>query len=209
MAAQNRPRVLIQRLHIVGHRVARQNAKPFNQPEGKTPRQTLQGLVPAHRQQRLELRCHLAVNEMLQATADLVGHVEPGFFIDKGLGLRLQRFGPGNQLAHSRGTPHQAALFGEIQLGIRRVIKAVGAQVEFRLQRLVGRLPQRARLVGRGRRILAKAEPFKTADEFAFHRHFALVVHLGHKALLLFQPAHEHTGAPVYKSLGQPRVERV
>jgi hypothetical protein len=42
-----------------------------------------QGFIARHVQQRLEQRRNLAVDEMLQAAAHFVGHVRPGFVIDK------------------------------------------------------------------------------------------------------------------------------
>ncbi len=57
--------------------------------------------------------------------------------------------------------------------------------------------------------VLAEAEPFQTADEFALDRHFALVVHLGHEALLLLEPAEQNAGPPVHKSLRQRGMKRI
>ena len=48
-----------------------------------------------------------------------------------------------------------------------------------------------------------------TPDELAANRHFTFVVHVGHKALLLLEPAKENTRPPVHKSLGQRGMQRV
>lgn len=57
--------------------------------------------------------------------------------------------------------------------------------------------------------ILDEAESLKTPDEFAFDRHLAIFVHIGHHGLLLLEPAQEHGCAPVHKSLGQTLVQRI
>ena len=133
MLAQHAARFLIQRFDIVIDGIARQHAQPFDQSKRKSARKAGQGFIPAHRKQRIELRGHFAVNEMLHPAADFVGHVRPGLFIDKGLDPGAHRLGACNQLAYRKGAPHQTTLFGEIHLRIGRVIKPVRPQMEFRL----------------------------------------------------------------------------
>ncbi len=209
MLAQGAPGVLVQLFHLCRDLIARQDAHRLGQPERKAAGQAGQRLIPGQRQQRFKLRGDLAVDEMLQPAADLFHHLWPGFVIDKGLDARLGRFAALDQLAHRMAAPHQAALFSEIKLGVGRVVEAVGAQVKLRSQRLDGGLGQGARGIGRGAGILPEAEPFQTAGKFAFHRHFALVVDLGHESLLLLQPAKQDACPPVDKSLRQRRMQRI
>ena len=188
MLAQRATGILIKFLDVVGHHVARQHAQTFDQSERKAPRKTDQGFVPPHRQQRFEMQRHLAVDEMLQPPAHLVCDIGSGLFVHERLDLRTRNFGPLDQLSDRRGAPHQAALRGEVHLGVGRVVEAVRAQMEFGLQHRLCRLAQRARLVGRRGRILPEPEPFQTPDKFAGYRHFTFVIHLGHEGLLLLQP---------------------
>ena len=95
------------------------------QAEGKAARKAGEGLIARHGKKRLELCGDLAVDEMLQATADLFDHLRACFFVHKGLDRRFRSLGTLHQLADRVGAPHQAALFGEIKLGIRRVVEAV------------------------------------------------------------------------------------
>ena len=81
--------------------------------------------------------------------------------------------------------------------------------MELRLQGRNRRLRQRPRLIRRCRGILPEPEPFQTTDEFAFDGHFTFVIHLGLEGLLLLQPPQQNRCAPVDKSLGQCRVQRV
>ena len=209
VAAQGAPRVLIQILDLGGDRVARQDAKRLDQAKGKAARQAGQRLVPLQGQKRLEQGRDLAVDEMLQAALDLVGDLGPGLLVHEDIDAGMQRVGPAHQLADGRAAPHQPALFGIVQFGIGGVVEPVGPQVEFRAQRLVAGAVQHPGLVRRSGLVGAKAETFQTAGEFALDRHFALVVHFGHEALLLLEPAQQHRGPPVHKSLGQGRVQGI
>ena len=209
MLAQRATGFLIQFLDLGGDGIARDHAHGFGHAEGKALGQTQQSLVPAHGQQGFKLGGDLAVNEMLKATADLFGHLFAGIFINKRLDRRTGRLGPFDQLSHRMGAPHQAALFGEIHLCIGGVVKTIRPQMEFRFQRLIGRLLQGPRLVAGCRRILPEPESFKTANKFALYRHFAFVIHLGHEGLLLLQPPHQNACAAVNKSLCQSQMQRI
>ena len=209
MLAQGPARFLIQRLDLFGHRVAAQNPQSLDHAKGEALGKPGQRLITTQNQQRVEQSRHLAVDEMLQPAAHLFGDIGPGLFIDKRLYLWLQGVDPGHQLAHGMGAPHQPALLGIVNLGIGGVVKAVGAEVKLRLQRGKAGLTQGFRLIGRCAGILAEAEPIQTAQHFAFDRHFALVIHLGHEGLLLLQPPQQNASAAVDKSLGQARVQRI
>ncbi|OIQ70583.1 hypothetical protein GALL_478030 [mine drainage metagenome] len=209
MFAQRAARLLVQRFDILCHVFARQHAHRLDHAEGKTTRHAGQGLVPAKRQQGFKLRRDLAVDEVLQTATDLFDHVVPGLVVHEGLDKRFERVGPRDQLADGGGAPHQAPLLGEIKLCVRRVVETIRPQMEFWFQRLHGGLAQGARLVRGCTLVLTKPEPFKTANEFALYRHFALVVHLGHEGLLLLQTAHQYRCAPVDKSLGQTSMQRI
>ena len=209
MLAQRTAGLLIERLHILGHLAARDDAKAFAQTEGKALGHAAQRLVALHGDHRLEEGRDLAVNEMLQAALDLLRHILACLVINESDGNGLERVRTGGQLAHRLGAPHQAALFGEIDLGIGRVIEAVGAQMEMGRKGLSACLPEGFGLVGASGLVHPEAEPFKTTDELAVNRHFTLVVHVGHKALLLLEPAKENTRPPVHKSLGQRGMKRV
>ena len=209
MLAQGAAGLLIQFLDLGGNHTAIQDAQAFGKAEGKALGQALQGFVAAHGQKRLELGGDLAVNEMLQAAADLFGHLFPRFLIDKGLDRGLGDLTALDQLTDGRGAPHQAPLFGKVHLCIGGVVELVRPQMELWAQRLHRRCPQNPRLIGAGRCILRETEPLKTAGEFAFNRHFAFVIHLGHEGLLLLQPPHQNTGAAIYKSLGQGCMQRI
>ena len=209
MLAQRAARLLIQRLHILGHVAARQDTQPFDHAEGKAPRQTGQRLVALHRQKRLEQRGNLAVDEMLQAALHLLRHIRPGLVIDKGRHLRLHRVRSGHQLAHGLIAPHQPALFGKVDLGIRRVVEPVRAQMELRRQRLQRGRFQRLGL-GPGRAfVLDEPEPLEPTDEFTFDGHLTFVIHIGQKGLLLLEPAQQHGRAPIHKSLRQTVMKSI
>ena len=209
MLAKRTARVLVQLFHLGRHGIARQDAHRFGQAERKAAGKAGQGLVAGHVQKRLELGGDLAVDEVLQAAADLFHHFGTGFFVHEGLDRGLGGFGALHQLADRIGAPHQATLFGEIKLGVRRVVEAVGAKVEFGLQRLDRGLRERLRRIWRGAGVLLEAEAFQASGEFAFDRHFALVVHFGHESLLLLQPAKEDARPPVDKSLRQCRMQGI
>ena len=81
--------------------------------------------------------------------------------------------------------------------------------MELRRQRLQRRLPQRLGLLPGFCLVGTETEPLKPPDEFALDGHFTLVVYLGQKGLLLFEPAQQYGCAPVHKSLRQPRVKRI
>jgi len=123
--------------------------------------------------------------------------------------LRFQRIIASNQFANRIRPPHQATLFGEIHFGIGRVVKPVRQQMEMRRKGRNAGGAKRLGLVRACSFVLRKAEPFKTANEFSLNRHFTFVVYVGHKALLLLQPAQQNGCAPINKSLGQSRMQRV
>jgi hypothetical protein len=200
---------LIQLLDLGRHGVARQDAHRFAEAEGKAAGKAGQALVARHREKRFELGGDLAVDEMLQAAADLFHHLGAGLFVNEGLDRRFRGLGALDQLADRMGAPHQAALFGEIKLGVRRVVEAVGPEMKLGLQGLQGGLRQCPRGIGCGGCVLLEAEPLQLSGEFAFDGHFTLVIHFGHESLLLLQPAEQHACPPVDKSLGQSRMQRI
>ena len=206
MFTQTAPRLLIQRLHFVSDFAPRDNAEMLCHAERKALGGAGQRLVILQCQQRLEGRRDLAVDEVLQAALHLGGHVRPGLVIDERHHTRLHRIVTRRQFANGLIAPHQATLLGEIHLCVRRIVKAVGAQMEMRHQRLRTGLSQRFRLVGAARLVHAEPESLQTADEFALDRHFALVVHVSQEALLLLEPAQQYRCTPVHKSLRQCTV---
>ena len=209
MLAQEPPRVLIELFYVRGDIAPRHNAQRLDQTEGKATRQARQRLVILHGQHRLEQCSHLAVDEMLQAARDLFSHIRARLVIHESLHTRAQNVVALDELADRMFAPHKAALLGEIQLGVGRVVEAVRPQVELGRQRLNARLPHRLGLFRRGRCVLLETEPFKTTDELSFDGHLTFFVHLSHQALLLLQPPQEHGCAPVDKSLRQRRVKGI
>ncbi len=209
MFAQQPARVLVEHLDVLRDPVARDDAHRFDQLEAEAPGKPGQAVVLLHLDKRLEQRGDLAVDEMLQPTGDLFGHFGARLVVDESLHPRFQRVVALHQLADGMFAPHQPALLGVVELGIGSVVEPVRPQVEFGRQRRDGGGPQGLRLLRRCRFVLLEPEAFETADEFALDRHFTLVVHLGHKALLLLQPAQQHGCAPVNKSLRQSRVKRI
>ena len=209
MLAQERAHVLIELLHLARHFFARQDPERLDKPEGKAAGKARQRLVALHRQKRLEQRRYPAVDEMLQAALHLFGHLRPGLLIHEGHDARLQRLGPLHQLAHGMFAPHQPALIGEIDLRIGGVVETVGAQAEFRLQRVMARLAQGLRRLRACRLVLDEAETLEPPHMLILDAHFAAFAHPGHEALLLFQPAHQNAGAPVNESLRQRAVQRI
>ena len=209
MLAQGTTGVLIQRLHVIGHLTARDDAQVFDHLERKATGQPVQRLVRSQIQQRFKQRGNFAVNEMLQAALHFLRHIGPGFVIDKRRHLRFQRIGTGHQLAHRLIAPHKATLFGEINFRIGRVIEPIRAQMEMGGKRLNTCLTECLCLLPRCVLVLTEPEPFQTTDEFAFDGHFTLVIHLGQKGLLLFEPPQQHGCAPVHKSLRQTLMQRI
>ena len=209
MLAQGGACLLVQRLDVFGDIAARDDAELFAHPERKALGQPGQRLVAGQRQQRLKRGGNLAVDKVLQAALHFGNHLRPRLFIDKRHDLRLHRLGACGKLAHGMLAPHQATLFGEINLGIRRVVKPVGAQMELRGEGLRGRLRQRFRLVRATGFIHPEPEPFQPPDEFALDGHITLVTDFGHKDLLLLEPPGQHTGPPVHKSLSQRAMQRI
>ena len=187
MLAQLPTGILIKGFHLFSDALAWQKAQTFDQTEGKAPRKARQRLIPAHGQEGFKMRGDLAVDEMLQTAAHFFGDIGARVFIDEGFDLRTQGIGTGNQLADRGRAPHQASLLGEIKFRIRSIVEAVRPKMEFRFQRLNGCRAQGPRLIRGGTRVLTKPEPFQLAHEFPFDSHFAFVIHLGHKALLLLQ----------------------
>ena len=209
MLAQGAARLLIQRLDLFDDAGAGQDAHVLDHAEGEAAGKAVQRLVAAEGQQGFEQGRDLAVDEMLQAPLDLLRHIGAGFVIDEGGDLRLQGIGPGHEFAHRLIAPHEATLFGEIDLGIGGVVETVRPEIEMRHKRRNAGLTDRLGLLRGGVAVLTEPEPFEAADEFTFDGHFTLVVHFGQKGLLLLEPPQQHGGAAVHKSLGQPRVERI
>ena len=192
MLAQRAARILIQRFHIIGHLIARDHAQRFNHLKRKSACQPRQRLVPAEVQQGLKQKRNLAVDKVLQPALHLLRHIRTGLVINESLHGRLHYVGSCNQLAHRMLTPHQAALLGVVNLCIRRIIEAIRAQMELGRQRLNRRRAQGFRFIRRRRGILLKAKPLKPSHKLIFDGHFAFVVDVGHKALLLLQPAQQN-----------------
>ena len=209
MLAQGTTGFLIQLFHFVRHSFAGKHTHRLGQAKRKAAGKAGQSLIPAHGEKGFELGGNLAVDEMLQPAADLFHHFGAGFFIDEGVDQRLGGISALDKLAHRVGAPHEAALFGEIKLGVGRVVEAVGAQVKFGPERLNCGLRQCAGRIGRGAGVLPEAEAFQLARKLAFDGDFTLVVHFGHESLLLLQPAKENRCPPVNKSLCQSCVKRV
>ena len=206
MFTQSATRILIQRFDIISDISTGHNAHRFNHAVAKALGKTGQGFVTLNVQKRLEQACDLAVDEVLQTALDLLRNIGTSFVVDKGHRTRFQRIVALFKLTHRLVAPHKATLFGEIDLGIRRVIEPVRPQMEMRLQRLNGRCLQRLGFLSSGILILTETEPFQFTDEFAFDGHFTLVIYFGQEGLLLFQSAQQNAGAPIYKSLSQTLV---
>ena len=209
MFAQGAARLLVQLFNLIGDGAARQDAQAFDHAKGKATGQPGQRLIPAEVQQGFKQGRDLAVDKMLQPALHLLGNVNACLIIDKGLNLGFQGIVTGHQFANGLIAPHQSTLFGEINFRVGRVVKTIRAQMKMWGQRLKRRLVQCFGFFARGLCILTEPEPFQTADEFAFYRHFTRVAHFGQEGLLLLEPAQQNTGAPVHKSLRQARVKRI
>ena len=209
MLAQCAASVLIQRFHILGHLGARQNAEILNQLECKATGQAGQRLILAQPQQRLEQCGNLAVDEVLQTALHLLRHFGTGDIVDENLDLRLQRVAASGQFTNRSAAPHQAALFGEINLGIGCVVEAVGTQMELRSQGLQCGGFHRL-VLGRARALVhPKAEPVQLAYKFTFNGDFTGLVYIGHHGFLLSKPAQQYGCAPIYKSLSQTLMQSI
>ncbi len=206
MLAQCAARVLIERFDICGNLLARDHAHRLDQLERKATCETCQSLITAHRHERLEQGCDLAVDEMLQAALDFLGHVCASLVIHERVDLGFQCIGTLDQLANRAVAPHEAALLGIVDLGIWRVVEPIRAQMELGRKGRDGSGTQRLLVLGTCGFLGAEAEPIKLANQLALDVHFTVLIHLGHKALLLFQPPHEHTRAPVDKFFRQTCV---
>ena len=209
MFAQGGTRLGVQCLDLFGNIATRDNAKLFAHPKGKALGQAGQGFIAHQRQQRLECGGDFAVDEMLQPALHFCNHLWTSLFIDKGHDQRLQRFRASGQLAYGMFAPHQPTLFGEINLGIRRIIKSVGAQMKLRRQSLRRGLRQRFGLVRRTGFVHPEPEPFQPPDKFALDRYITLVTYFGHKDLLLLEPPGQNTGPPIHETLGQCLVQGI
>jgi hypothetical protein len=97
MLAQQPPRVLVQRLDVIGDLGARHDAVALHQPERHAARQPGDRLVAGHGQKRLELRGDLAVDEMLQPALHLEDHLGARILLDEGLRRGFHRLGPRDQ----------------------------------------------------------------------------------------------------------------
>ena len=146
---------------------------------------------------------------MLQTARDFCGDIFARFVIDESHNCWLERISACNQFAHGRIAPHQATLFGEIDLGIGRVIKTVRHQVKMRRKSRHRCLTQCLGLVGAPRFIHLEPKARKLAYKFTHHGDFAFIVYVSQKALLLFEPPQQNAGAPVHKSLGQRTMQRI
>ena len=209
MFAQGATGLLIQLFDLICHRVAHDHAHGFGQAKGETACQTRQGFVTPHRQHRFKPCGNFAINEMLQTARDLFTHIIARLIIDKGCDSGALGLCAFDQLAHGRVAPHQTPLGGKVQFGVWRIIKPICAQMQFGAQGLHCGGAQSLRRLAAFGVILHKAEPIQTASEFAFYRHFALVIHLGHEGLLLFQSPQQQAGAAIYKSLRKRAMQRV
>ena len=207
--AQGGAGILIQILDLGRNLGPWHDAEILDHAEGKATRDWRQSIVLGQVQQRFEQCRDLAINKMLQTALHLGGDIDAGLVIDECHGLRFQRIIARYQLAHGMFAPHQPALFGKVDFRIGRVIEPVGQQMELRRKGCHTGSAQGLGLVGIGGFVLRKAEPLKTANQLPFDRHFTFVVHFGHEALLLLQPAQQNGCAPINKSLCQPRMQRV
>ena len=189
MLAQESARILIQRFDIVRHRIARQHAKAFNQLKRESLRKAGKRLIFLQFKQRFELRLNLAVYEMLQPTLHFFGNFRPGNVIHKNFNARFQRVLTRDQFTNRGRSPHQSTLFGEINFGIRRVVKPIRAQVKMRCQSLQSSCFDGFRFLSGSRFIQRESKAFQPPDEFAFYGHITCVVNFGHHGLLLAQSA--------------------
>ena len=206
MLAQRTAHVLIKGLHILGHLIARQNAQRLYHAEGKPPGQPGQRLVLLQRLKRLKQRGDLAIKEMLETARHLFSNLGPGLFIHEDFNPWLERFRAFDQLANRMLAPHETALFGKVDLRVGGIVKPVRAQGELRRQRCKSGLAHCLCLIRAGGFILMEAKSLKATQYLSFNCHFAVFVHLGHKALLLLQSAQQHRCTPVHKPVGQCAV---
>ena len=146
---------------------------------------------------------------MAEAALDFLGHRRRGDVVDEDPDPRRQRAVALLEPADRVAAPHQAALLGDLELGVGADIELVGAPREFGLQRGLAGQAQGLALLAFRRFVDGEPEAVEPADEMALDADLAVVVHFGHKPFLLLQPAHQHAGAPVDKSLRQALVQRL
>ena len=207
--AQKPPSVLIQCLDVIGDLGARHDAVALDQPERDAARKSRDRLVAGQTQKRLELGGDPAVDEMLQPALDLEDDLGARVLFHEGLGRGFHRLGARHQPPDRLRAPEEATLLGHLEGGVGRVVEPVRPQVELRPERRHRSLPQRLGLIRACRLVLPEPEPVDPAQNLTLDGYLTAFCHLGHKALLLLQPAQKHTGAPVDKSLGQRAMQRI
>ena len=122
---------------------------------------------------------------------------------------RLEHLLAGDELADRLAEPADRAIGGEHDLLVGRLREPRGARVDLARQRLLGGAGQRLGLRAgrRGRR--REHEAVEPADHVALDHHLAGLADVGLERRVLAQAPHQHAGAAIDETLGQPLVQRI
>jgi hypothetical protein len=158
------PRVLVQRLDVIGDLGARHDAVALDQPERHAARQPGDRLVAAMARSGSNCAAILRSTKCCNRRCTFSDHLGARIVLDEGLGVGFIASGPATQPPDRLFAPQQPALLGHLEGGVGRVVEPVGAQVELGPQRRHRRLPQRLGLIGARRFVLAEPEPVDPAQ---------------------------------------------
>ena len=201
--------LLAERLHLLGHLFARQDAECFNQTKGDAAHGTFESFGLIELDQRLDHLGDVAIDEFLQARLHrfAVGSVQliVGDDVDAGFQWR----GAGAQPCDRRAVPADAAVAREDQIRIGRGGDRLGARGNFRRDRRHRcRLQCAAMHFTRGA-VGDELKALDAADIFALHMNRAIFLDCRHQLILLRQAFHQHAGAAVDKTRCQPFMQGV
>ena len=207
MAAQARPRLLIQRADLRSRLGALENAETLGEPIAKPAGAAEQRLVALHAEQRSEQFRNLAVDEALQPGADGLGRVGTGRIVDGFANPGPERIVSRDERADRAAAPCQLPARRDREFGIGSLAEPLRLERKARRDDPGAGLPQGARLgaacVGH------EAESLDAAETLALHHDFPGIAHLRQWCLLLAEPPHERRRPPIDKSLNERRVQRV
>ena len=201
--------VLVQRLDLVGDLRPPEHAHRLDQPVREATPEPGQLLVGAEGEQRAAGGKHCLLDIRGKPTLHLFAHIVSGLVGNQRGDLRREDVVPGRQFSDSIAVPSESAFRREVELGIRGLVHAGGAQAEFRPQRRAARLLQRLGFAGRLALVLPEAEALDAADMLAVHADFAPLVYVRQELLLAFESAHENAGPLVDEPARKHRVQSV
>ncbi len=137
--------VLIQRLDLIGHVAAEQDAEIFNQLEGQTFGETLQIFGARNIVERLQNRCDLVIDEALDAGERVVTRIAAQLLVGQKDDARLHDVVAGGQTRHGLTEPADETVRAHRQVAITTGMETGGARLVLQCERLL-----RCRLDGLG-----------------------------------------------------------